>query len=580
MLCHAEFSIFAGGYVGVDVFFVISGFLITRIIMDEIERQQFSLLRFYERRTRRILPALFFMMMLITPAAFVTMLPDFLQNFGQSLVATTLFSNNLLLYMTSGYWDLESSFKPLLHTWSLGVEEQYYFFTPLLLMAVAPFSKFKRGWLIAILGVLSFVLYLTLSLKAPNFAFYQLPTRAWELLLGAGAVLWERARPKPPSNQLAALVGLVMIVGSILSIRPGSFGGSAAIIIPCVGAALVLVFARVDTKIGAILSVKPVAWIGLISYSLYLWHQPVFAFTRILSLEAPSAYLMAAMILPTFGLAYLSWRFIEQPFRDHSIVPTRALLFFLAPMGVCLCAIGLWLHLDDGAPWRVYGNNQGGAMDNTIRYNESVFAYKLDRFANSGAPRLLVIGNSQGRDFVNMSRETGRFSGYDLVYRDDIDLCAPETLTELKLSLIADADYMVLTVADPLCPAMMARPSAVTAKRIVFVGPKHFGYNLNRFIFLPRAMRAEATAKIPKDIVESNRVLRGQIPQDQYVDTLSHLSSSGDRTPVFNAAGLLLTPDRVHLTRAGAQLIGARIFSDPAWQDFPLPVTAGPSASK
>lgn len=128
LLFHAGFDTFSGGFVGVDIFFVISGYLITTIIIEDMEQKRFSIVNFYERRARRILPALFLVMLVCIPFSWFWMLPDPLENFGQAIVATTLFSNNILLYITSGYWELASEFKPLLHTWSLGVEEQYYVF--------------------------------------------------------------------------------------------------------------------------------------------------------------------------------------------------------------------------------------------------------------------------------------------------------------------------------------------------------------------------------------------------------------------------------------------------------------------
>jgi peptidoglycan/LPS O-acetylase OafA/YrhL len=187
ILFHAGFSAFNGGFVGVDVFFVISGYLITSIILADLEAGKFSLMRFYERSARRILPNLLFVMGVTTPFAYAWMMPDEFKNFGQSLLATATFSNNLLLASTTDYWDLAAEFKPLLHTWSLGVEEQYYVIFPLLMILYWAYfvsrvflvlgGRFLVGLFVAVWGVA----------KDPTMAFYMLPTRAWEILLGAFA---------------------------------------------------------------------------------------------------------------------------------------------------------------------------------------------------------------------------------------------------------------------------------------------------------------------------------------------------------------------------------------------------------
>ena len=148
ILFHAEFEVFSGGFVGVDVFFVISGYLITTILIDDIENKRFSIVNFYERRARRILPALFFVMLVCIPFAWIWMLPDPFENFGQSIVATTLSGNNILLFLTSGYWDLAAKFKPLLHTWSIGIEGQYYIFFPLLFVLIWRFGQSLVYWLV------------------------------------------------------------------------------------------------------------------------------------------------------------------------------------------------------------------------------------------------------------------------------------------------------------------------------------------------------------------------------------------------------------------------------------------------
>lgn len=195
ILFHAGFETFSGGFVGVDVFFVISGYLITTVILSELEKGSFSILNFYERRARRILPALFLVMFASIIPGYFWLMPDEFKNFGQSLVSTALFSNNILLSITSGYWDLASEFKPLLHTWSLGVEEQYYVFVPLILMIAWKLGKGTIPHIIWIIFLASFVFAIWFVNVSPKWAFYLLPTRAWEIAIGALAAIHVRSSP-------------------------------------------------------------------------------------------------------------------------------------------------------------------------------------------------------------------------------------------------------------------------------------------------------------------------------------------------------------------------------------------------
>ena len=185
ILFHSGFEWFSGGFVGVDIFFVISGYLITLILIEDIDNKRFSIASFYERRARRILPALFFVMIMCIPFAWMWMLPDALENFGQSLVSTSLFSNNFLLMQTAGYWDLASEYKPLLHTWSLAVEEQYYILFPIFLIFAWHLGRNKVFWLVLFIAVISFIFAEYGWRKGSYSHFYNPISRVWELLAGS-----------------------------------------------------------------------------------------------------------------------------------------------------------------------------------------------------------------------------------------------------------------------------------------------------------------------------------------------------------------------------------------------------------
>jgi len=324
LLYHAQLGIVPGGFLGVDIFFVISGFLITGIIEAELAAGRFSILRFYERRIRRIIPALMVMMLLCIPLAWRLMLPDDLENFGQSLIATTAFANNVLLMLTSGYFALAAEFKPLIHTWTLGVEEQYYLIVPLLLAAIFRWGGRRLTIVvIATITVLSFVVALVCVRYAPTAGFYLLPSRAWEL--GAGSLVALVPNPADRRGSLAAL-GLATITGSLLLAGERFAGLVWPMALPVAGTCLVLAYGRAATLTARVLAWRPAVIVGLISYSLYLYHQPVFAFARIASLDEPSRAPMALLIAPIFVLGWLSWRFLERPFRDRDRTRSRTVV--------------------------------------------------------------------------------------------------------------------------------------------------------------------------------------------------------------------------------------------------------------
>ncbi|MEI9850867.1 MAG: acyltransferase [Sphingomonas sp.] len=329
ILCHAGFTWIPGGFLGVDLFFAVSGYLITAIIRADLAHGSFSIARFYERRIRRIVPALMLMLLLTIPPALWLLLPDDLQNFGESLVATSLFANNMLLLATTAYWGIDVQFKPLMHTWSLAVEEQYYLVAPLL-MALAWRVARGRGVAIGIgaATILSFLACLFLERRLPMVDFFLIVPRGWEIGAGSLAALLEpRLRPLagPRAAAMLALAGLAMAVVPLFTTAVGTPPG-ARTLIPVGGICLVLLFGGARDPAGRLLGWRPMTWIGLVSYSAYLYHQPAFAYLRLMSLDQPGAWAHAALIPPVFAVAWLSWRFVEQPFRDRRRIATHTLL--------------------------------------------------------------------------------------------------------------------------------------------------------------------------------------------------------------------------------------------------------------
>jgi peptidoglycan/LPS O-acetylase OafA/YrhL len=348
---HSGMSVFSGGYVGVDIFFVISGYLITTIIVREIASNDFSIVRFYERRFRRILPALTVVMAASLIAGFLLLPPDGLIDLGQSAVAAALFSSNILFFIEAEYFGGAAELKPLLHTWSLAIEEQYYIFFPLLLVLIARIdAKNYLRWLV-VLGTLSLVSCVVLTGIDASAAFYWIPTRAWELFIGS--VLALHVIPVPSKHvfrELNSLLGIGMIVFSVFFYTSETAFPGFAALLPTIGAALVIHSGLGGgTYVYKALSLRPVVFIGLISYSLYLWHWPVIVYTKIWSIKEPSDSVVALMVVAIFVLSVLSWKFIESPFRKKTFVRSRPKLFWVSGFAsVVIIVVGLVFALNYG----------------------------------------------------------------------------------------------------------------------------------------------------------------------------------------------------------------------------------------
>ena len=345
-----------GGFVGVDVFFVISGYLISAIVFSEIDSGRFSILGFYERRVRRIFPALFVMLIVVSVVLNFFLLPNEFVDYAKSAIAATTSSSNFYFWQHSGYFDWPVS-KPLLHTWSLAIEEQFYFLFPIFLLIIRRFfpQRLKHG--VVILLFASLAASVATLYFSPTTAFYMPYTRAWELLMGTVIALgfFPRLRLASVRNGIA-LLGIVLIGYSALRYsQHTSFPGLAALV-PCVGSALIIGAGESgSTLVGKALSWRPMVFIGLTSYSLYLWHWPVnivndfglsanFAFIPhkwafVLLLQKSNK---AMVLLVSFLLAILSWRFVERPFRSHPRRIERRPLFALAAAVMVVMFLSSW----------------------------------------------------------------------------------------------------------------------------------------------------------------------------------------------------------------------------------------------
>lgn len=359
VLFHAGLPGFSGGYIGVDIFFVISGYLITNLIFQDIVESRFRIFDFYERRARRILPTLVLVMLASAPFAYFWMPPGELKDFGQSVAAASFFASNILFWIESGYFDSVAELKPLLHTWSLAVEEQFYIALPLVLMLAYVLAA-RRGVATAVaLLCVSSVAWMSHAMDAfPAANFYLIASRFWELGVGGlAALLFGIASPSVGAEALS-LAGFGLIASGFVLIDRSTPFPSAWAALPVFGAVLILAAGSCSTIVGRILSSRPLVRIGMISYSLYLWHFSLFAFARIRLLHPPEPWVIGLLIILSVVLAVLTWTFIETPFRRRgpgAIGTNKQVIMASAGALAVMAMLGASVHLANGFPARNNG---------------------------------------------------------------------------------------------------------------------------------------------------------------------------------------------------------------------------------
>ncbi|WP_299131211.1 acyltransferase family protein [uncultured Amaricoccus sp.] len=601
ILFHAGFERFSGGFVGVDVFFVLSGYLITTILLAEIAEGRFSLIRFYERRARRILPALYFVMLVTLPFAFRLMLPDEFASFAQALISVLFFVSNVYFWQTTDYFSRAAEESPLLHTWSLGVEEQYYMLFPLgllLLWRLGPRGALA-GLIAGSLASLALAEYGVHRWPVPTF--FLLPTRAWELGLGSLAAFYltRRGLARIPARfgGGAAALGLAMILASVALFDAETPFPSLYALLPTVGTVLVVLYADPGALAGRLLSWRPVVFVGLISYSAYLWHQPLFAFARITEFRQPGDGLMLGLSLLALLLAALTWRYVERPFRDRTAISARGIL------GYGLASSAGLLLLAGVAPWLAASPTRYPPEQRQFTIPLADHADYVERgynrltqadFVDDGRRRLLIIGDSFSQDFYNMIAETGGFPGYQIVTRRFLSTCqiylGPEDVTPLLgaeaancarqvqaadlVPLAREADVVVFAFSwRPWSGARVAETIANFGFRddqtVLVIGRKSFGYfNARSFLGMDPAARLALRNGPRPEHAATNEIMRRLVAPEMFVDTQALVCGAAPDCPLFAPDGGMISFDGNHLTRAGARYLGTLLFRDPRLAPF------------
>ena len=616
---HAQLNffgqkIFEGGFIGVDIFFVISGYLITSLILKELKTTgKFSFRYFYERRARRILPALIVVILASIPAAWLFLLPGSFIEFIKSVLYSLGFSSNFYFHYSGlQYGAQDGLLKPLLHTWSLSVEEQYYILFPIILITI---FKFFKKYLLGILFLGFFISLLMAEWGSKNYpaaTFYFLHTRMWELIAGSLLAYFEIFKNRRSKNSVLNLilpgVGIILIMHSIFFYNDKIFHPSLYTLSPIIGVSFIIWYSKKDELITRILSSKPFVGIGLISYSMYLWHYPIFAFARIKS-DIPSQYDKFEWIILTIFLSIISYIFIEKFFRNKNTNFFKILFIFL--FSIIILFISLF---------SLYKNSNSFEFTKKIKRNidnKKIFlenehykfrkSYSPENFKNTpnNKKKVLVVGNSVGEDFFKifyLNKEL--FKNYDFelispkirkrnsVYqvkcleeliKKRITKCEGFEFTNNILSQFEKSEIIVLSTLwteDDLLALNNLIPLIHSKnKKIILTNKSIFMevYTANKFNPLDyyiysnkKFPNKKELKKIEKEVFESldQKKLNNKLVKKAKKFDIPFLNLEDFQCNYLDKTCDLVTPnnykiywDRTHITEIGAKYLGTKIYN-------------------
>ena len=568
---HTGLPNFKSGLIGVDIFFIISGYLITSLIYKEASTKQFSIKDFYLRRIRRLLPALFLMMVITIPISFYLMQPYHLENFGQSLVATSLMSNNFLLYLTTDYWSPYAEFKPLLHTWSLGLEEQFYLIYPIFLLSIFAFPLVKILKIYIGIMVLSFLCSLFL-IKTGNLEanFYLLPSRLWELFLGGITAFLVHGKSnyysinKFISNNLASFIGAILLILSFV-INYDQTHPNYKLLLVAFGTTLIILHCNKETVLYKFLANKNIVFIGLISYSLYLWHNPIFTFLRFLSESPPSFMMYLCSLLFIFVISYMSWK-IETKFRNRQLVSNKKLFFSLSVSIILILSFGLSAHFFKGFGERfeeLKNANENQYLSTKQYLISADQMLKNNEFIHTDFYKLFVVGDSFSSDVINMIKENSTNKNIEIIKGNYNCVNSYQDSLSKVDRLANDADLMIisfhlLNLDQRKCYKSLIRMLKNKNHNYLVIGSKDFGYNPGYFL-----LRKHYQAKInfSKAVIDFNNFQLSLIEKENFLDFYDLNLHNSSSLPLFTPSNKLISEDGLHLTKEGAGFFGKKLVS-------------------
>ncbi len=616
---HVGFSAFSGGYVGVDIFFVISGFLITRLIKEDLsQNHSFNFTRFYTKRARRLFPALFFTLAVCSFFAYYLFSPQLLERFSAALMSTVGSVSNIYFWTESGYFDANSHLKPLLHTWSLSVEEQFYFIWPFLLVfLLVKLPKLFVPLTILFIGLVSLVLN-EVFIVEKSAIFFLTPFRIFEFSIGA-LVVW-LVQYQPKSNTVLEVVfaiGLVMVLIPVFYFTKATEFPSINALLPVVGAAL-LIYAGTAKFGGKILNNPVAVGLGLISYSLYLVHWPIIVFYEYYKFDKLAVIEQWLIIAVSLIIAYFMYRFIEQPFRYKrtlvkGVSATKVALIYIS-LSLLIAVFAGFIWVNNGLPSRLQ-SPESPVLKKQLMQDQKFFDnYVLqagtyrnkfsDDLGDSHKLKVLIIGDSQGKDFINIVTSSNISKKLNLAFERTRSFCQSiygvdfkkikkhipksrlEKCQKYQSSLnsstaVHEANVIVFAGswnywgAYALAEAVKNVRAVNALAKIVVIGPKTQGVNgiefANRFHMLSQEERLKKYRALSSN---NYRLIENKLKEtpliDSYISMYDILCGENERNlcMVLEPNGGMIMYDNNHLTPNGARFFYDALSKRGVWDEF------------
>lgn len=551
----------SNGYLGVDVFFVISGYLITGLVYNEVVENKFSILKFYERRIRRIFPLVLFTTLIAFLLGLIFMLPDDLENLSQSVFASNFSANNILMKITSAdYWAVKNDYKPLMHTWSLGIEEQFYLLYPVIFFFLNGDKKKFILPLLIFLTILSLTAFFN-STDVPS-KFYFLQYRFFELSFGGiCAIYFSKRNLFISSSKSQYILYFLLSILVFLLFFDSIKSNDIKVLTTTILTAGILVLGGLhfenNSLYKVLISNKVFTGIGKISFSLYMWHQIVFAFARYFLVEEITLNYAVILSITVLVLSIISYFAIENPFRNRTTLKTKPLLIIVSFSFLLITGASLFIYVIGGnikdVPELGINNSNLPSQLNffssqsniNIQYNEDIRA--LDKpFSDSDKIKILVVGDSYGRDFANILLESS--------FKEDIEISYIYSPEPKDIDRFNKSQYIFYATNSPSTKnAVLGRFHQIDfdTTKLFIVGTKDFG-NSNGIHFNRKVDNyASYRTKMKKGVLQTNLLLKNEW-DGKYIDLISIVGDKDGRVLVFTPDGKFISQDTLHLTKYGA----------------------------